>query len=97
MEFVSIPISIVSLDRSKAGDHDIDVFASVVGRKAAVHLATIGLTLKPYLAAALARRKGVLFERRIGGEYEGIRDMMNPMGLPTGCSRPVPPAIFEGL
>ena len=53
------------------GDYDIDVFANVVGRKDAVHLSTIRLTLKPDLAAALARHEGVLFERTMGGESEG--------------------------
>lgn len=57
--------------RFKPGDYDIDVFASVVGRRAAIHLSTIRLSLKPDLAAALTRHEGVLFERRIGGEYEG--------------------------
>jgi hypothetical protein len=57
--------------RFEPGDYVIDVLASVVGRKAAVHLSTIRLTLTSDLAAALARHEGVLFERRIGGEYEG--------------------------
>jgi len=56
--------------RFEPGDYDIDVFANVVGRKAAVRLSSIRLTLNPDLAAALARHEGVLFERKIGGEYE---------------------------
>ena len=46
------------------------MFDDVVGRKAAVHLSTIRLTLNLDLAAALRRHEGVLFERKIGGEYE---------------------------
>ncbi|MDX3884189.1 MAG: hypothetical protein QHC65_07190 [Sphingomonas sp.] len=57
--------------RFEPGDYDINVFANVVGRKVPVHLSTIRLTLTPDLAATLARHEGVLFERKIGGEYEG--------------------------
>ena len=57
--------------RFEPGDYAIDVFANVVGRNATAHLSTIRLTLTPSLAAALARHEGVLFERRISGEYEG--------------------------
>ncbi len=57
--------------RFEPGDYKIDVFADVAGRKSAVRLSTIRLTLTPDLAAALADHEGVLFERRIGGEYEG--------------------------
>jgi hypothetical protein len=57
--------------RFKPGNYDIDVFANVVGRKVPVHLSTIRLTLTLDLAATLARHEGVLFERKINGEYEG--------------------------
>jgi len=56
--------------RFEPGDYVIDVFADVVGRKAAVHLSTIRLTLAPSMASTLARHEGVLFERRIGGESD---------------------------
>ena len=57
--------------RFDPGDYEIDVFADVVGRKSAVQLSTIRLTLTLELAAALTKHEGVLFERKISGEYEG--------------------------
>jgi hypothetical protein len=57
--------------RFEPGDYDIEVLANVIGRKGAVRLSTIRLTLNPDLASALARHEGVLFERKISGEYEG--------------------------
>ena len=74
------------------GDYAIDVFANVVGREVAVYLSTIRLTLTSDLAAALARYEGVLFERRIGGEYEGYErdrdsDQMPDKELPASSSR----------
>lgn len=57
--------------RFEPGDYRIDVFANVVGRKAATRLSTIQLTLTPSLVATLALHEGVLFERRMNGEYEG--------------------------
>lgn len=57
--------------RFEAGEYDIIVLASVVGRKNAVQLATIRLTLGRDLAGAIARYEGVLFERNPSGEYVG--------------------------
>lgn len=53
------------------GDYVIEVFANVVGRKKALRLSMLELTLPPDLAAALDKHEGVLFERTIGGEYDG--------------------------
>ena len=50
---------------------EIDVLADVVGRRESMKLVTINLILSEELAAALGRQEGVLFERKIGGEYEG--------------------------
>ncbi len=47
------------------------MIADVVGRKKPLTLATIALSLSDELAAALERHEGVLFERKIGGDYEG--------------------------
>ncbi len=52
------------------GAYRIDVLADVVGSRKPVKLGTIQLVVSEELAAALARHEGVLFERRIGGEYE---------------------------
>lgn len=57
--------------RFEPGSYEIDVIADVVGRKRPLKLATIELSLSDELAAALERHEGVLFERKIGGEYEG--------------------------
>ncbi len=57
----------------KPGSYEIDVIADVVGRRRPVKLATISLSLTDELAAVLARQEGVLFERRIGGKYEGYK------------------------
>lgn len=53
------------------GDYEIEVIADVVGVRKSVKLATIKLTLPDYLAEALNRQEGVLFEREIGGGYQG--------------------------
>ncbi len=53
------------------GSYEIDVIADVVGRRKPIKLATIKLSLPDELAAALERQEGVLFERKIDGEYEG--------------------------
>ena len=53
------------------GFYEIDVIADAVGRKKPIKLATIKLLLSDELSAALQRHEGVLFERKIGGEYEG--------------------------
>lgn len=53
------------------GRYEIQVFANIVGRKYPVELATINLSLSEELASALGRNEGVLFERKISGEYEG--------------------------
>lgn len=74
------------------GDYAIDVFADVVGRKVAVHLSTIRLTLTRGLAAALARYEGVLFERRIGGEYEGHERGRDSDQVPDE-TRPASPSV----
>lgn len=55
----------------RPGPYEIDVLADVVGRRESVKLATIKLMLSEEFAAALGRQEGVLFERKIGGEYEG--------------------------
>lgn len=57
--------------RFEPGSYEIDVIADVVGRKKPIKLATIELLLSDELAAALERHEGVLFERKIGGDYEG--------------------------
>jgi len=57
--------------RFEPGSYEIDVIADVVGHKKSIRLATIKLSLSDELAAALLRQEGVLFERKIGGEYEG--------------------------
>lgn len=57
--------------RFEPGSYEIDVIADVVGRRKPMKLATIKLSLSEELAAALQRQEGVLFERRIDGEYEG--------------------------
>ena len=77
--------------RFEPGDYSIDVFANVVGRRVAVHLSTIRLTLTPGLAAALARHEGVLFERRIGGQYEGHTQAHEPDQIPSK-PRPADPS-----
>lgn len=77
--------------RFEQGDYAIDVFASVIGRKAAVHLSTIRLALTTDLAAALALHGGVLFERRIGGEYEG-HTRFDESDRTSGKAQPVNPA-----
>jgi hypothetical protein len=53
------------------GAYQINIIADVVGYRKPVRLGTIDLVLSDELAAALVRQEGVLFERRIGGEYEG--------------------------
>ena len=53
------------------GAYEIDVIADVVGRRKPTKLGTIKLTLPAPLATALMQESGVLFERKIGGEYEG--------------------------
>lgn len=55
----------------KPGPYEIDVLANIVGRQEPKTLATIKLKLSEELAAALGRQEGVLFERKISGEYEG--------------------------
>lgn len=66
---------VLSVDEStyrfEPGSYEINVIADVVGRKKPIKLATIKLSLSGELAAALQRQEGVLFERKIGGEYEG--------------------------
>lgn len=57
--------------RFEPGSYEIDVIADVVGRRKPMKLGTIKLSLPDALAAALERQEGVLFERKIGGEYEG--------------------------
>jgi hypothetical protein len=57
----------------KPGAYEIDVIADVVGNQRPIKLATIQLFLSESLATALEGQEGVLFERRIGGEYEGHR------------------------
>jgi hypothetical protein len=57
--------------RFEPGAYEIDVIADVVGHRKPTKLGTIKLTLSGQLAAALAQEDGVLFERKIGGEYEG--------------------------
>jgi hypothetical protein len=51
--------------------HAFDISSVGVGLRNPVKLGTIKLGLSDELAAALARQEGVLFERTIGGEYEG--------------------------
>lgn len=53
------------------GAYELDVIAEVVGYQKPIKLATIQLFLSDNLANALKRDEGVLFERRIGGEYVG--------------------------
>lgn len=53
------------------GPYEIDVIADVVGYRKPQKLTTINLSLSDELAGALKRHEGVLFERKIGGEYEG--------------------------
>ncbi|ANB19655.1 hypothetical protein [Dokdonella koreensis] len=53
------------------GIYEIDVIADVVGHRKPTRLATIQLSLSNTLSAALQRNEGVLFERKISGEYEG--------------------------
>jgi hypothetical protein len=53
------------------GAYQIEVIAEVVGRRKPTTLATIKLTLSDDLAESLERQEGVLFERTIGGDYEG--------------------------
>ena len=53
------------------GGYEIDVIANVVGRKNPIKLSTIRLALNADHVAALTRHEGVLFERKIGGAYEG--------------------------
>ena len=53
------------------GSYEIDVIADVVGRKKPIKLSTIRLDLNANHVAALTRHEGVLFERKIGGDYEG--------------------------
>lgn len=57
--------------RFENGLYEIDVIANVVGNRNPMRLGTIKLSLSNELAAALEQQKGVLFERKIGGEYEG--------------------------
>lgn len=57
--------------RFESGSYEIDVIADLVGRKKPITLATIELSLSDELATALERHEGVLFERKIGGDYEG--------------------------
>lgn len=57
--------------RFEPGCYEVDVIADVVGRQKPMKLATIKLSLSVELAAALQRQEGVLFERKVGGEYEG--------------------------
>lgn len=57
--------------RFEPGAYEIDVIADVVGRCKPTKLGTIKLALSDEMAAALAQEDGVLFERKIGGEYEG--------------------------
>lgn len=57
--------------RFEPGSYEIDVIADVVGHKGPIKLATIKLSLSGELSAALQQHKGVLFERKISGEYEG--------------------------
>lgn len=61
------------------GLYEIDVIADVVGCEKPITLSTIKLTLSDELAATLQRHEGVLFERKIGGEYEGhTRERQSP-------------------
>ncbi|MGO4706525.1 hypothetical protein AB4072_12220 [Microvirga sp. 2MCAF38] len=53
------------------GAYEIGVNSDVVGRRKPMKLGTIKLVLSDEHAAALARQEGVLFERKIDGEYEG--------------------------
>lgn len=53
------------------GTYEIDVVANVVSCRKPVKIGTIKLVLSDELAAALLQQDGVLFERKIGGEYEG--------------------------
>lgn len=55
----------------ETGSYEIDVIVEVVGRRKPLKLATIKILLPDQLANALERHEGVLFERMIGGEYEG--------------------------
>lgn len=57
--------------RFEPGSYEIDVIADVVGQRRPAKLATIKLSLSDALAVALQQRRGVLFERKIGGDYEG--------------------------
>ena len=57
--------------RFKPGTHEIEVIADVVGRRKPVILSVIKLSVSDELATALQRQEGVLFERMIGGAYEG--------------------------
>lgn len=53
------------------GDYEIDVIADVVGRRKPIKLSTIGVVLNADNVAALVQHEGVLFERKICGDYEG--------------------------
>lgn len=57
--------------RFEPGSYEIDVIANVVGRREPIKLATIELSLSEEHSAALQQHEGVLFERKISGEYEG--------------------------
>jgi len=60
--------------RFDEGLYGIEVFARTAGRKTPLKLARIDLTLSGELAGALANGKGVLFERRPNGMFEGHAD-----------------------
>ena len=57
--------------RFKPGTYEIEVIADVVGRRKPVTLSVIKLSVSDELATALQKQEGVLFERMIGGDYEG--------------------------
>lgn len=54
-----------------SGIYEIEVIADVVGRRKPVALSIIKLSVPDHLAEALQKQEGVLFERTIGGHYEG--------------------------
>ncbi len=57
--------------RFEPGDYAITVYARVVGRRKPLKLSSISITLNDELAAELRLQRGVLFERKLDGRYEG--------------------------
>ncbi len=68
---------LISIDDKRycfgVGEYEIDVIANVVGCRKPVKLHTIKLTLSDAMTSVLMQKDGVLFERKISGEYEGSR------------------------